>query len=275
MSSAAAHTEKPVRHILSLSGGKDSTALAIYMKDRVPEMEYVFCDTEKELPETYEYMQKLEAYLGKEIVVLKHGGKGFDELLKMRGGYLPSAQARWCTEYLKIKPFEKFIGDDQCISYIGIRADEKHRKGYISTKTNIQAKYPFIEDGLVKEDIFKILESSGIGIPDYYQWRSRSGCYFCFFQRRFEWVGLLVNHPDLYQLAMEYEKISSSEGVHYTWAQSESLSELMAPERIEKIKREYDAEIARVVFKKNQTIANQLAQNDELVGDEGCLVCHL
>jgi hypothetical protein len=49
----------------------------------------------------------------------------------------------------------------------------------------------------------------------------------------------------------------------------------MAPERIEKIKREYDAEIARVVFKKNQTIANQLAQNDELVGDEGCLVCHL
>ena len=38
------------RHILSLSGGKDSTALAIHMRDQVEEMEYVFCDTGKELP---------------------------------------------------------------------------------------------------------------------------------------------------------------------------------------------------------------------------------
>ena len=38
-----------VRHILSLSGGKDSTALALYMRDRVPEMEYVFCDTGEDL----------------------------------------------------------------------------------------------------------------------------------------------------------------------------------------------------------------------------------
>ena len=53
-----------LRHILSLSGGKDSTALAIHMRDRVPEMEYVFCDTKKELPETYEYLDKIEAYLG-------------------------------------------------------------------------------------------------------------------------------------------------------------------------------------------------------------------
>ena len=45
------------RHILSLSGGKDSAALAIYMRDRVTEMEYVFSDTRKELPETYEYLE--------------------------------------------------------------------------------------------------------------------------------------------------------------------------------------------------------------------------
>ena len=38
------------RHILGLSGGKDSSALAIYLRDRVPQMEYVFCDTGKELP---------------------------------------------------------------------------------------------------------------------------------------------------------------------------------------------------------------------------------
>jgi len=58
----------PERHILGLSGGKDSTALAIYMKDRVPQMEYVFCDTDKELTETYEYLNRVEAFLGKRIV---------------------------------------------------------------------------------------------------------------------------------------------------------------------------------------------------------------
>ena len=51
-----------VRHILSLSGGKDSTALAVYLRDRIPDLEYVFCDTEKELPETYEYLARVEAY---------------------------------------------------------------------------------------------------------------------------------------------------------------------------------------------------------------------
>ena len=54
------------RILVALSGGKDSAALAIYMRDHVPEMEYIFHDTDKELPETYEYLHKLEAYLGKE-----------------------------------------------------------------------------------------------------------------------------------------------------------------------------------------------------------------
>ena len=70
------------RHILSLSGGKDSTALAIYMRDRVRDMEYVFCDTKKELPETYEYLDRVEAYLGKPIVRLCDD-RGFDHWLKI------------------------------------------------------------------------------------------------------------------------------------------------------------------------------------------------
>ena len=51
---------QPVRHVLSLSGGKDSSALAIYLRDRIETLEYVFCDTEKELPETYKYLEKYE-----------------------------------------------------------------------------------------------------------------------------------------------------------------------------------------------------------------------
>ena len=77
------------RHILALSGGKDSSALAIYMKTRIPEMEYVFCDTDKELDETYEYLDRLEVYLERKIVRLKTEGMGFDDLLKMRRGFLP------------------------------------------------------------------------------------------------------------------------------------------------------------------------------------------
>ena len=53
-------TGKPVRHVMGISGGKDSSALAIYMRGKVPEMEYFFCDTGSELPETYEYLQRLE-----------------------------------------------------------------------------------------------------------------------------------------------------------------------------------------------------------------------
>ncbi|GAB4499009.1 MAG: phosphoadenosine phosphosulfate reductase family protein [Anaerolineales bacterium] len=262
------------RHILSLSGGKDSTALAIYMRERVPEMEYVFCDTEKELPETYDYLARLEAYLGKKITVLKHDGQGFDELLKMRGNFLPSAQVRWCTEHLKIKPFEKHIGNDLTISYIGIRADEPHRKGYISTKPNIIPRYPFIEDGLRKADITRILEESGLGLPAYYEWRSRSGCYFCFFQQRIEWLGLLENHPNLYLEAMQYEKENLATGERYTWSPNESLYEIQLPERQNQIREEYikRQEFLQKQHKRNQTLV-QVFLDEEL--EDSCLICHL
>ena len=266
---------QPVRHILSLSGGKDSTALAIFMRDRVPELEYVFCDTEKELPETYDYLKKLEIYLGKPIVYLKYDGRGFDELLKARNGFLPSAQVRWCTEHLKIKPYEKYLGDDVSYSYVGIRADELYRKGYISTKTNIIPKYPFIEADIRKDDVIKILEESGLGLPKYYEWRSRSGCFFCFFQRRIEWVGLLENHPDLYQKAIEYERIDEETGERYTWSQRESLEELMQPERVEKIKaeREKREQSEKQKFKSHLSLAKLFENEDS--GDDGCLICHL
>ena len=122
-SNIPSYDDKSCRHILSLSGGKDSTALALYMRDRVPQMEYVFCDTEKELIETYEYLEKLEVYLGKPIKRITPD-IGFDGLLEKRRNFLPSPQVRWCTEYLKIKPFEKYIGNDPVVMYIGIRADK-------------------------------------------------------------------------------------------------------------------------------------------------------
>ncbi len=60
--------QKPVRHLLGISGGKDSAALAIYMRDKIPDMEYFFADTGAELPETLEFVDLMEDYLGKKII---------------------------------------------------------------------------------------------------------------------------------------------------------------------------------------------------------------
>lgn len=287
------HTQTPsdrsLRHILSLSGGKDSSALAVYLRDRIPEMEYVFCDTGSELTETYDYLDKLEAYLGKSIMRLQpdfrvgtnNGLRSADEFanqdrpfkffLAMYNGVLPDARARWCTRMLKLKPFERFVGDSPVINYVGIRADE-NRQGLISTKPNIQTKMPFVEDGIRKEHVEQILQESGLGLPDYYKWRSRSGCYFCFFQQRIEWVGLLENHPELFEKAMSFEK----EETNYSWNEREFLKDLMKPERIAEIKRAFElrkqAESGNTGSKKSLA---EILLEDEDDDDSACLICTL
>lgn len=274
-----------IRHVLGVSGGKDSSALAVYMRDRVPEMEYVFSDTGKELPETYDYLDRLEAFLGKPIARLNmdpdpNANRDFDHVLTTYGGLLPSSQVRWCTVDLKIRPFEEYIGEDRAYNYIGIRADEEYRIGYKPQKTagvhNIEPKYPFREDGITKEDVLRILEESGLGLPRYYDWRTRSGCFFCFFQRKSEWVGLLENHPDLFKKAMAYEKINPETGERFTWCQSESLEELSQPERIAEIKAKHEKDVqAKRKVRPNQALVHII---DDVLDDEDdeepCLPCH-
>ncbi len=264
------------RHVCGISGGKDSAALAIHMRDRVPEMEYFFCDTGKELPETYEYLTRLEAYLGKPIARL-NADRDFDHWLKVYGDYLPSAQMRWCTRQLKIRPFEKWVGDDEVISYIAIRADEANRSGYVSKKDTITPCFPFKDDGIVKEDVFRILEESGVGVPDYYKWRTRSGCYFCFFQRKAEWVGLKERHPELYEAAKDYEKDGPPGQPGFYWSQEESLEELADPERVAEIKAQYKDALEREANSKSNRRLIEIFE--ELLDDEddsgGCTMCHL
>ncbi len=343
------------KHVIGISGGKDSAALAIYLHERHPELDpiYYFCDTGKELDETYQLIENLEIYLGKKVSHLKSEDAAkanenpFDYYYKAYRGYLPSSVARWCTKQMKLDPFEKFVGDDPVISYVGIRGDED-REGYISKKNNIQSIFPFRrniwsedvvrkllangnrevlkdiysqhlsgaeldrvvglveqelnleprnppqnrrafldkqsqlldrgtalfnhvtfdwlketayplateadfplldnEDNLNREDIFKLLEESGVGKPSYYNpiefevdgrkghySRSRSGCFFCFFQQKIEWIWLYEQHPDLFKQAQHYEKVDEG----FTWNQNESLEDLVQPDRIQSIKREY------------------------------------
>ncbi len=364
-----------VRHVLGISGGKDIAALAVYMKTKYPslDLEFYSCDTGKELEETYQLVKNLEVYLGIKINLLQAAQNSsedpFDHFLKMYGGYLPSSNSRWCTKKLKLDPFEKYVGTDQVVSYVGIRGDEE-REGYISTKNNIQSIFPFRkniwsedviakmlsnqnfeklqilsksidfgkfndkasqliskkldssfsqsqklnslldidikafnhlvfeflkttdyplakessyllldnEDVLARDDIFRILEESGVGVPAYYKKiefdvngkigqysRSRSGCYFCFFQQKIEWVWLYEQHPELYKKAMEYEKDG------YTWGQQESLEQLIKPERMTSIKEEYVKKMDRKSKSKSPYLIDILGEAE----GEGCASCFI
>jgi hypothetical protein len=268
-----------IRHILGISGGKDSAALAVYMRDRVPEMEYFFCDTGAELPETYEYLNVLEAYLGKPIARL-NSGRDFDHWLSVYRGTLPSPQMRWCTRMMKIKPLENWVGDDLAFSYVAIRADEPRREGYVSSKANLSAVYPFKDEGIDRAGVMRILEEAGVGLPSYYEWRTRSGCYFCFFQRKAEWIGLADRHPELFERAVAYEdKVSwestAMEGRTYTWSGSETLRDLVA--RREEILGRHAKAVERERERRRNlplldVLADVLDDEDDSVG---CNVCHL
>lgn len=279
-------TQDNIRHIVSLSGGKDSTALAIHLRERIANVEYVFSDTDKELPETYEYLDKLEAYLGTQIVRLR-SEYDFDHWLEVYSGFLPSARVRWCTKMLKIRPFEMYIGDDEVNLYIGIRADE-NRGGYQPYKTNIHPVYPFVKEGMTIDDIHSILERSGIGFPAYYSWRSRSGCFFCFFQQKREWLGLKEHHPDLFEKAKWYEEEfarkkrlelglgKTNNAERHTWNDDEYLRDLEQPERVRAILNRYEHRLATAV---RRSKSNKLVHILEAVdGDDQpqpCSFCHI
>ena len=156
-----------VKHLLGISGGKDSAALAIYLNRLYPnlDVEYYTCDTGKELNETYDLIDRLESALGKSIVKYSSFEEGktaidnpFDHFLASYGHYLPSSVSRWCTKKMKLEPFEQNIGDEPTISYVGIRGDE-HREGYISKRQNIQTIFPFRKN-IWSEDVIKFVLSS-------------------------------------------------------------------------------------------------------------------
>lgn len=277
------------RHICGISGGKDSSALAIHLRFRVPTMEYFFCDTGAELPETYEYLNRLEATLGKPIVRL-NAERGFDHWFEVFRGALPSPQMRWCTRNMKIRPIEDWVGDAPVVSYVAIRSDEANRKGYVSTKPNITTVFPFVEEDIDHAGVMKILDEAGVGLPTYYEWRTRSGCYFCFYQRKAEWVGLADRHPELFDRAVAIEQkvlqdagVSGSadfrdqamQGRAYTWSQGETLLELVG--RREEVLERHEVALLRAKSnRRNVPLIEALAEAlDEDDDSAACAVCAL
>lgn len=279
-------------HVMSISGGKDSAALAIYLKEKYPnrEFEYLFFDTGEELQDTYDYIRDLENLIGIEVQKLTPD-KSFKELLMEHNDFLPSPMERWCTRKMKLETFLQKMREYQdytIYNYVGIRSDE-NREGLIPTEKNITTVMPFKEDGITLTDVKRILNDAGLGLPKYYDvirddkydieyFRTRSGCYFCFFMRQIEWVWLYEQRPEEFKKAMEFEKAG------YTWIKDMPLSELAKPENIDKIKRSFKK---MEEIKKNQPIKNGtmmqemefISQHDKMIDDiekdKLCTMCTL
>ena len=272
------------RHVLGLSGGRDSAALAVYMRQNHPEIDvdYFFTDTGKELPEVYEFLVKLEGFLGKPILRL-NPDRDFDFWLKQYNNFLPSPLTRWCTRQLKIRPFEQWIEpmlEDgvNVYSYVAIRSDEEYREGYSAKKENLTVLLPFKDAGIDKGGVLDILDGVGLGLPSYYEWRTRSGCTFCFFQQKIEWVRLKDRHPDFFEEAKSYEKSAVEGGSPFTWSEGESLTELEQPERVQQITEDHERRLQRLQSKR---IINPLRPDlepidiDDLYGQaKVCISCH-
>lgn len=275
------------RHVLGLSGGRDSAALAVFMRQTYPELDvgYFFTDTGKELPEVYDFLGRLEGFLGSPIAYL-NPDRDFDFWLREYGNFLPSPRTRWCTRQLKLRPFERWIRDDlnagtRVVSYVAIRADEPERIGMHATHPNLEVRFPLREHGLDKTAVLDLLESSGLGLPAYYRWRSRSGCTFCFYQQKIEWVRLMREHPDAFEEAKRYEKTALENGSPFTWSNRESLAELQQPERVAEIEADYEARLARQRARRPQNALRARLEEFEIDQAYGtaevaasCVICH-
>jgi 3'-phosphoadenosine 5'-phosphosulfate sulfotransferase (PAPS reductase)/FAD synthetase len=275
------------KHVLGISGGKDSAALAVFVRQNYPELdvEYFFTDTGKELPEVYEFLGRLEGFLGKPIARL-NPRRDFDFWLREYKHFLPSAQTRWCTRQLKLAPFEQWIrpmlaAGDTVTTYVAIRADEEYREGYTSKHENLKVRLPFREAAIDKKAVMDILESSGVGVPRYYDWRSRSGCTFCFFQQKIEWVRLKERHPEAFEEAKQYEKNALEHGSPFTWTQGEPLNELEKPARVIQIVTDFERRKQRDLASRpiNPLRPLEILEDiDDIYGDDegngACVVCH-
>jgi 3'-phosphoadenosine 5'-phosphosulfate sulfotransferase (PAPS reductase)/FAD synthetase len=249
-------------------------------------IKYFFTDTGKELPEVYEFLGKLEGFLGKPITYL-NPNRDFDFWLRTYNHFLPSPRTRWCTRKLKLEPFKNWVkpwleAGDTVYSYVAIRSDEEHREGMVAQHENLKVVLPFRESGLDKTSVLEILEASGLGLPKYYDWRSRSGCTFCFFQQKIEWVRLKSTHPAAFEDAKTYEKNALEHGSPFTWSQGEPLTDLEKPERVAQIITDFELRKQRELARRRpnplRVIPIEPVDIDDLyLEDEGggaCLVCH-
>jgi 3'-phosphoadenosine 5'-phosphosulfate sulfotransferase (PAPS reductase)/FAD synthetase len=183
-----------MKHVVALSGGKDSTAMALRLRELNPQTDYYYIctPTGDELPEMFEHWRRLGDLLGKRITPIMHhtGLKGVIREQKM----LPNFRARFCTRILKIEPYRKWLtANTPCVSYVGLRADEEGRAGgAYSDIAGVEMCFPLREWGWDVNAVWQYLDQRQILIP------RRTDCARCYHQRIGEWWTLWKEYPALW-----------------------------------------------------------------------------
>lgn len=190
----------PMNKIVALSGGKDSTAMALGLMEREPD-KYEFCitPTGRELPVMMEHWKRLEDLLGQQMVRIP-GPSLMDLILKYQT--LPNFRMRFCTRQVKIEPFQKYaISKSPAMCLVGIRADEADsRAGTDHTgMEGVAQDCPLVRWGWDINDVRDYLRQRGVTVPD------RTDCDLCFYQRLGEWWRLWRDHKDRWQEISELE----------------------------------------------------------------------
>ena len=207
-------------HAVSLSGGKDSTAMLLLIIERdMPINMVLSADTGMEFPEMYEHLAKLDEHLFRErgihITTLRHP-KGFEYLMfdepkqKPRslenraklgippyGNGWPGIRVRWCTGQLKThlitKEVNRLKGELGAIHYVGIAADEAWRCK--------DERYPLVEWGITEAQALQACYDRGFDFGGLYEIYHRASCWCCPFQRIDELRKLRKHHPELWKKA--------------------------------------------------------------------------
>ncbi|MCF2856159.1 phosphoadenosine phosphosulfate reductase family protein [Pseudoalteromonas sp. SMS1] len=251
-----------VKHILGLSGGKDSAALALLAKELYSEdkIDYFFIDTGYELPETLAFLDRLESKLGY-IHRLSTSPQNqtkedyFRHLLALHHNHLPSPRTQWCVVEMKLKPMKQWLNSYiqqgyKIKNYLSVRADEPKKSSSSDNSEPIECIYPFLSLGITHNDINDILLKSRIALPDYHHWRSRPGCSFCFYQSQIEWLNLMDQHPHLFAEAKSIEQHSNtnktSEEHNYWQGAQLSLSRIDEPRVKQAIRHNHRNKIAAI-----------------------------
>lgn len=184
-------------HVVALSGGKDSTCLALRLREVEPrEYVYLCTPTKRELPEMDAHWLRLESLLGQPLVSVTN--RTLDDWIGEFDA-LPNWRQRWCTRLLKIEPTIAFLERHAPVThYVGLRADEETREG-IYGDTAAVTRYPLREWGWGLVEVRRYLRLRGVVIP------ARTDCDCCYNQRLDEWRALLAKYPERYAHAEALE----------------------------------------------------------------------
>lgn len=191
-----------MKQYLSYGAGVGSTALLCYMIEgiRCGDVEVVFCDHGADWPETYKYVEYIQKNLDINITCLKvdiQGSSGLYNFYRDKK-LIPFYRYRICTDKAKIRPLTKYF-DTPCTNYLGITWDERKR-ARPNNRKKIKNCYPFVEERIRRDRAIKIIENTGLKVPN------KSGCFFCPFQGKAEWERLFNEHNELFIKAIDLEE---------------------------------------------------------------------